>query len=108
MDEGELIENGITGQTVVRQIGGGRGCKLIVDCPIKERNFIGDRVRAEGKGLGIISLGVLVRIDSEWYPDEKDIYRERKDYRNQIESLMDGPTLKVSLLPDFRTLEIGL
>lgn len=79
-----------------------------MDCPIKERNFIGDRVRAEGKRLGIISLGVLARIDSEWYPDEKDIYREREDYRNQIESLTDGLTLKVSLLSDFQALEIGL
>lgn len=79
-----------------------------MDCPIKERNFIEDRVRAEGKRLGIISLGVLARIDSEWYPDEKDTYRDREDHRNQIESLIDGPTLKVSLLPDFRTLEIGL
>lgn len=75
-----------------------------MDCPIKERNFIGDRVEVE-KGLGIISLGALARIDREWYPDERDIYRERED---QIESLTDGPTLKVSLLSDFRTMEIGL
>lgn len=58
--------------------------------------------------MGIISLGVLARIDSEWYPDEKDIHREREDYRNQIESLTDGLTLKVSLLSDFQALEIGL
>jgi len=31
------------------------GCKLIVDCPIKERNFIGNRVEQAG-GIGIISL----------------------------------------------------
>jgi len=39
-----------------------RGCKLIVDCPIRERNFIGDRVgrgkRGGGgeRGIEIISL----------------------------------------------------
>lgn len=80
-----------------------RGCKLIVDYPIKERNFIGEtesESRAKENGLGIISLRALARIDREWYPDEKNVYRERED---QIESLIDGPTLKVSLLSDFRT-----
>lgn len=64
-----------------------------MDCPIKERNFIGDRVRAEGKGLGIISLGVLAQIDNEWrmVSRQKRIYSEREDHRNQIESLTDGP-----------------
>lgn len=28
----------------------GRGCKLIVDCPMKERNFIGDRVGQGERG----------------------------------------------------------
>lgn len=58
--------------------------------------------------MGIISLEVLARIDSTNGIRTKRTYREREDHRNQIESLMDGPTLKVSLLPDFRTLEIGL
>lgn len=66
-----------------------RDCKLIVDCPVEGRNFIGYM-------MGIISLHKSI---ANGVVTKEYIYRKAR--RVQIGSVMDGPTLQVSLPLDF-------